>query len=162
MNTNELKEQYEAMKKVQDDLKKVQTILKVMQNNLYHCVLENKNTELSDIISEINKEEILFTLQNKISKDVLWDIENSETLTDRYKPIQYTFYFKLNEDDIYKYGVTIPVLKHISEFKDFSNVNYGMFTITVQSEWDLEKIIFESYELLDIKGFIKKMLRDNK
>ncbi|MBO7043590.1 hypothetical protein J6W34_03475 [bacterium] len=163
MINNELKEKFEAMIKIQDDVNKLQTVLKVMQNNLFHNVLTNKdrNDEIENIIHEVensSEEDIVYILKSRFSKDVLW-CTDIEKLTNGYNPIQYTFYFKFNENEKYKFGITIPILKYLFDFKELSSIHYGMFVITIQSEWDLGKIIFESYDLLDIKGFIKKMVR---
>lgn len=162
MNTEDLKQKYEAYAKLKDDLKKLETIINIVQQDLYTSVIETSTPIIEKYLDDVSDDDNRVAFLKHVSKEVLWDEENFVTLTNRFQHTQYTFHFRLSQNDPNLYGLVVPLYKHIYDFKGLSGVHYGMFAITVQTEWDLEHTIFQSYDLLDIQGYIKKLCRDHK
>lgn len=186
METIELKKKYEALKKIQDDRDKLDTIIKVLRYDLYEDFALSKPETCIEILLNILNEyaaaekdkdedriasvldDLESELRRKISKDVTWMVSpecvknergrSIEILTNRYQPVAYTVYFKLEPSSDISYGLSIPRLSMID--KDmFEEYNYGMFVLYRGSEWDFDKIIYQSYDIYNVIGFIKNLVK---
>lgn len=182
----ELKKKYEALKKIRDDRDKFDIIIKVLEHDLHENLVSSNHEYFVEILlnilneyaaAEKDKDEerivsVLGDLENElkrsISKDVVWMVSpecvknernrSVEIITNRVQPVLYTVYFKLEPSSDISYGLSIPRLSMISGDM-LEAYNYGMFVLYRGCEWNFDKKIYQSYNIYDVIGFIKNLVK---